>query len=100
MPGAAVLTLIGTALLVVALAGYLIRVAYILSTVVRNLETVLDAVVDTSKAASPIGEVAGAINRDLAAGQAVIEDVAAKAAEAADSRRAPLPSGGSGSWGS
>lgn len=81
MPAPAVLTLIGTAALVAVLAGYLIRVALILRHVVLTLETILAAVAAVSDQAAPIGDVVGAINADLEAGQSALQDAAAKAAE-------------------
>jgi hypothetical protein len=67
MPFAAVLTLIGTAILVALIAVYLIYVAFILKHVVGKLETILNAVGEVSKQSVPIGPVAGAINADLEA---------------------------------
>jgi hypothetical protein len=89
MPGPAVLTLIGVGALVAALAFYLIYVAVILRRVVGRLEIVLNGVVAVSQQAAPIGEVAGAINHDLAAAQASIEAVAARARQAAEAAALP-----------
>lgn len=67
MPLVAALTLVGVAATVVVLAGYLIKVALILSHVVSRLETVLYGVGAVSQQAEPIGAVASAINADLEA---------------------------------
>lgn len=77
MPAVAVFTLIGVGLLVVVLAGYLIRVALILWHVVRKLEVVLDGVVATGEEAAPLGQVANAINADLDGGRRALEAAAA-----------------------
>lgn len=77
MPAVAVFTLIGVGLLVVVLAGYLIRVALILWHVVRKLEVVLDGVVATGEEAAPLGQVANAINADLDAGRRALEAASA-----------------------
>lgn len=78
MPATAVITLIGTTLLVAALAGYLIRVALTLRDVVVTLDTVLGAVVATADEAAPIGQVATAINADLDASAKVLAQACAQ----------------------
>ncbi len=78
MPAEAVVTLIGVALLVAVLAGYLIHVILILRHVVLTLDVVLRAVVAVSDEAAPIGEVTNAINTDLEAGRRALEDAVAQ----------------------
>lgn len=73
MPAVAVASLIGVALLVVVLAGYLIRVAFILRHVVGRLNTILGAVGAVIDESAPIGEVAGLINADLEASREALE---------------------------
>lgn len=75
MPAVAVVSLIGVALLVVVLAGYLITVALILNTVVGKLNTILGGVGAVIQETAPIGQVAGAINVDLEASRRAIEGV-------------------------
>ncbi len=78
MPAEAAVTLIGVALLVAVLAGYLIHVILILRHVVLTLDVVLRAVVAVSDEAAPIGEVTNAINTDLEAGRRALEDAVAQ----------------------
>lgn len=85
MPAAAVVTLIGVAILVAVLAAYLIRIALILSHVVSRLNTVLGGVVALRDESEPIGQVANAINADLDAGRRALE-----------AALAPRPQAGSG----
>lgn len=78
MPAEAVVTLIGVALLVGVLAGYLIRITLILRRVVLTLNTVLDAVVGVTHESGPIGEVTDAINKDLEAGHRALQEAVAQ----------------------
>jgi hypothetical protein len=73
MPAAAVVTLIGVALAVAAIAGYLIYIALILRHVVIRLNTVLAGVVGVIEESAPIGPVATAINSDLDAARKSLE---------------------------
>ncbi len=81
MPAVAVITLIGVALLVAVLAGYLIRVALILRHVVLKLNIVLAGVVAVNDESGPIGPVADAINADLDAGRKALDEALARRAE-------------------
>ncbi len=69
-----VVTLIGVALLVGVLAGYLIHITLILRHVVLTLDVVLDAVMAVTDESTPIGEVTDAINSDLDAGRRALEE--------------------------
>ncbi|MHB8656519.1 MAG: hypothetical protein ACYC91_00975 [Solirubrobacteraceae bacterium] len=73
MPTVAIVTLIGVALLVAVLAGYLIRVAVILRHVVSRLNTILSAVGGVIQESAPIGDVATAINADLDTSRRALE---------------------------
>ena len=77
MPAVAVVTLIGVAVLVAVLAGYLIWIALILWHVVRQLNVILAAVAATSEESAPIGAVTTAINADLGAARRALEEAAA-----------------------
>ncbi len=97
MPAVAVFTLIGVGILVVVLAGYLIRVAFILWQVVRQLEVIIDGVVAVSEEAAPIGQVANAINADLDAGRRALEGAVARLGEEQALSQEPQPTRGQGS---
>jgi hypothetical protein len=81
MPTVAAVTLVGVAILVAVLAGYLIRVALILRHVVMRLNSILASVVAVTDESAPIGEVANAINADLQAGRSALERVLASDAQ-------------------
>jgi Na+(H+)/acetate symporter ActP len=84
MPAVAAVTLVGVALLVVVLAGYLIRVALILQHVVGRLNSILASVVAVTEESAPIGQVANAINADLEAGHRSLERALASDAQGSD----------------
>ena len=86
MPAAAVVTLIGVAITVAALAFYLIRVALALKHVNFTLGTVIAGVRAIEMATRPINPILGSIAGDLAATQKALEDLLAKKA-------APVSSG-------
>lgn len=88
MPAVAVVSLIGVALLVIVLAGYLITVAAILRHVVSRLNTILDAVGGVIEESAPIGEVATAINADLDASRRAIEAVLERTPPASNGQQA------------
>lgn len=67
MPAVAVITLILVGAAVAVIAFYLIYIAALLAHVVGKLNKILPAVGASGEQAAPIGEVAGAINRDLEA---------------------------------
>jgi len=73
VPAAAVVTLIGVALLVLTLAFYLIWIAYILKRVVNDLVPVLEGVGSVSEKSRPVGPVINDINADLAHGREALE---------------------------
>ncbi len=97
MPAVAVVTLIGVGILVVVLAGYLIRVAFILWQVVRQLEVIIDGVVAVGEEAAPIGQVANAINADLDAGRRTLEAAVARLGEEQALSQEPQPTTGQSS---
>ena len=66
MPLVAVVTLIGVALTVLALAGYLIQVALILRHVNFTLGTIIAGVRSIANQTEPLGPIIDEINRDLA----------------------------------
>lgn len=78
MPAAAVVTLLGVALTVGALAFYLIRVALVLKHVNFTLGTVIAGVRAIEMATRPITPVLGSIHGDLTATQKALEDLLAK----------------------
>ena len=75
MPAAAVVTLIGVAITVAALAFYLIRVALALKHVNFTLGTVIAGVRAIELATRPINPILGSIAGDLAATQKALEDL-------------------------
>ncbi len=78
LPAAAIVTLIGVAVLVAALAGYLIWVAVLLRDVTSTLQGILGSVVETGTQAAPIGQVTGAINADLEASAKALTQASAR----------------------
>ena len=85
MPAAAVVTLIGVALLVLTLAFYLIWIAYILKRVVNDLVPILEAVDGVSEKSRPVGPIVNDINADLAHGREALEACVRRL----EARRAP-----------
>lgn len=81
MPAAAVVTLIGVAITVAALAAYLIRVALALREVNFHLGTVTAGVRAIELATRPINPILGSIAGDLAATQKALEDLLASKAK-------------------
>ncbi len=73
MEAAPIVTLIGTAITVAAIAGYLIAIALILKGVFSRLQTILVSVSDVTEKTAPAGAVIDEINRDLAAGHKALE---------------------------
>lgn len=73
MPLAAVVTLIATALTVVVLAVYLIRVALILKHVNFTLGTVIAGVRAIANQTEPLGQVVNDINQELDGLRAALE---------------------------
>jgi hypothetical protein len=61
MSAAAMVTLIGVAIIVVALAAYLTVIAYVLNRVSFKLGTILIGVRSIANQTEPVGEVVGAI---------------------------------------
>lgn len=78
MDPAHVVLLIGVAIAIVAIAGYLIAIAMILKHVVNRLVTILGAVQAVTDTAEPVGPIVDDINRDLAAGRKLLEDAVAR----------------------
>ena len=66
MPTVAVVTIVGAALTVLALAGFLISVALILWRVDRRLRSITAGVGVITEKAAPAGPVVREINQDLA----------------------------------
>lgn len=77
MPAAAIVTLIGVALLVGALARSLGRVALILRRVNRDLTTIIEVLWEIAEHSGPTDEVLSAANEHLREGAALIDGVAA-----------------------
>jgi uncharacterized protein YoxC len=73
MPLAAVVTLIGTALTIVVLAAYLIRVALILKHVSFTLGTIVAGVRAIANQTEPLGQVVNDINQELDGLRAALE---------------------------
>lgn len=80
MPVTGIVTLFGVALVVAALAIYLIWVAALLQRVSSMLTTIIDRLWGISAAAEPLGGVVGEINRDLAATRQALDQVLRKKA--------------------
>ncbi len=72
MPVAGVVTIVGAALTVAALAFYLIRVALILRHVSFTLGTVIAGVRAIANQTEPLGPVIDEVNRDLAEVEATL----------------------------
>lgn len=72
MGASSAVLLVATALAVAVIAGYLIAISLILRRVFGRLEIILGAVSEVVEKTAPAGEVIGAINADLAAGQAAL----------------------------
>lgn len=81
MPAAAVVTLILTAVLVLALAYYLIRVVLILRHVNDQLGKITFGVRAIAHQTEPIGELVGAMNGNLTAVAGALEDLVDTAVE-------------------
>lgn len=73
MPLAAIVTLIGTAITVVVLALYLIRIAFILKHVNFTLGTVIAGVRAIANQTEPLGQVVNDINQELDGLRAALE---------------------------
>ena len=82
MPVAAVVTLIGVALTVAALALYLIRVVFILRHVNFTLGTIIAAIHAIANQTQPLGAVMNDINTDLDNVRRSLEGVVADAKQA------------------
>ncbi len=81
MPITGIVTLFGVALVVAALAIYLIWVAALLQRVSSMLTTIIDRLWGISAAAEPLGGAVGEINRDLAATRQALDQVLRKKTE-------------------
>lgn len=81
MPLAAVVTLIGVTLTVLALALYLIRVAVILKHVNFTLGTIVAGLRSIANQTAPLDDVVGEINTDLADVRTALEALAARTKE-------------------
>lgn len=92
MEAAGYVTLVGVAVVVAALAFYLIRVALLLKHVNFTLGTVIAGVRAIALATEPVGPVLGDIARDLTATRGALEGLLAKKAAAAGGRPAPANS--------
>jgi hypothetical protein len=78
MPLAAIITIIGAALTVLALAAYLIGVALILRRVDAKLHAVTAGLRSVPDKTEPIGSIVGQINKDLAGVDKALGAVLAK----------------------
>lgn len=83
---AAVVTLIGVALTVVALAVYLITVAAILKHVNFTLGTIVAGLRSIANQTEPLGVVVGEINQDLADVRGALEGLVAQAGQSSPPR--------------
>lgn len=90
MNAAAVVTLIGVALLVGALAVYLATIAYLLNKVTFTLGTVLIGVRAIANQTIPVGEVVTDIVDDVEAIQRALEGLLARAGQPAPGRDTPV----------
>ena len=79
MPAAAVVTIIAAAIAVLAVAFFLLTIARSLRNVSASLDRVIDVVGQIPERTAPIEQVLGAINKDLAGGQAFLESLLAGA---------------------
>jgi len=86
MNAAYIVLLIGVALAVVAIAGYLIAITLILRHVVNRLVSILAAVDAVTETTQPVGAVVNDLNTDLNAGRQLIEGLV----ERLESSRAPV----------
>ncbi len=75
MPAAAIVTLILTAILVLALAYYLLRVVLILRHVNDQLGKITFGVRAIAHQTEPVGELVGAMNGNLTAVAGALEDL-------------------------
>jgi len=78
MPLVAVITIIGTALTVLALAAYLISITLILRRVDAKLHEVTAGLGLVPGKTEPVGSIMGQINRDLAGVDNALQAVLAK----------------------
>lgn len=78
MPVTGIVTLFGVALIVAALAIYLIWVAALLQRVSSMLTTIIDRLWGISATAEPLGGTIGEINRDLAGTRQALDQVLRK----------------------
>lgn len=90
MNAAAVVTLIGVALLVGALAVYLATIAYLLNKVTFTLGTVLIGVRAIANQTIPVGEVVTDIVDDVEAIQKALEGLLARAGQTTPGRDTPV----------
>lgn len=83
MPLAGIVTIIGAAVIILALAAYLIRVALLLWRVDKGLGSITDNLLVVGQKTEPVGTILSEINRDLD----VVDDAlhAAESAEASPS---------------
>lgn len=82
MPVAGIVTLIGVALVVAALAIYLIWVAALLQRVSSMLTSIIDRLWGIAGSAEPLGGAVTEINRDLDAANRTLHQVLQKKAQA------------------
>ena len=85
MSGAAIVTLVGVGILVLALAFYLIRIALMLRTVIDTLGKITFGVRAIAHRTEPVNEVLGEIKADVIAIETALTDLLA-------SKAAPSPS--------
>ena len=94
MPLAAVVTLVLVAVLVGAIAAYLIIIAYTLNDVSFTLGTVLIGVRSIAYQCEPVGDVVSGILGDVRAIEGALGDVVAGAGRPAPPARRPLSARG------
>lgn len=75
MPAAGIVTLIGVALTVVALAGYLIHIIFLLRGTHFDLGTIVAGLRAIAYQTQPLGQVLGEVNEDLGDVERIFEDL-------------------------
>lgn len=91
MSAAAIVTLIGVGLLVVALAGYLVWAALLLRHVSATLGTIVDGLQTIADRTEPLDDVVGQIVENLEVTADALEDVLARHEDVPSQRETSEP---------
>lgn len=75
MPTAAIVTLIGVGILILALAFYLIRIALILRSVIKTLGLITFGVRSIAHQTEPVNQIVGEIRDDVRAMEGALKDL-------------------------